>query len=52
LETFEKSKEKVVPWIETYNHYYQNKSRQGESRTENHWLLSEMVTWWGQYTWI
>jgi len=24
LKTFEKSKEKVVPWIETCKHYYQN----------------------------
>jgi len=35
LESFEKSKEKVVRWIETCNHYYQNESRWGESRTKN-----------------
>ena len=27
----EKSEEKIVPWIETCNHFYQNESRQGES---------------------
>jgi len=37
LETFEKSKEKLVSWIETCRHYYQNEIRQGESRTKNHW---------------
>jgi len=37
LETFEKSKEELVPWIETCNHYYQNKSCEGESLSKNHW---------------
>jgi len=37
LESFEKTKEKVVSLMETSNHYYQNKSHQGESRTENLW---------------
>jgi len=32
-----RSNEKVVPWIETCKHYYQNESHQGESWTENHW---------------
>jgi len=32
-----KVKEKLVPWIEICKHYYQNKSHQGESWTENHW---------------
>jgi len=36
LETLEKSKEKLVPWIETCNQYHQNEIRQGESRTGNH----------------
>jgi len=30
-----KVKKKMVPWIETCTHYYQNESRQGESRTES-----------------
>jgi len=33
---FEKNKEKLVSWIEIYNHYYQNESCQGESWTKNH----------------
>jgi len=36
METFLKSKENVVPWIEMRNHYYQNESRQDESWTKNH----------------
>jgi len=34
INTFEKSKEKLVPWIEMCNHYNQNKSDPGESRTK------------------
>jgi len=30
-------KEKVAPWIETCNRYYQNEGHQSESRTENLW---------------
>jgi len=33
LETFAKSKEKLVSWIETCNHYYQNESLRAESET-------------------
>jgi len=31
LESFGKSKEKVLPWIETWQHYYHKESQQGES---------------------
>jgi len=37
LEIKKKIKEKVVPWIETCNHYYQNESLQVKSRTKNVW---------------
>jgi len=36
--SFDKSKRKLVPWIETCNsHYYESVSHQSERRTENHW---------------
>jgi len=37
LKNFEKSKEKLVTWIEMCNHYCQNKSRQGECQTKKNW---------------
>jgi len=42
LESFEKSKEKVVPWNKTWKHYYHNESHQGESWTKNH---QDCATW-------
>ena len=51
---FWKSKEKVVPWIQTCNHYYQNESCWGKTRTDNQWhsrplkhpLRSDVGTAW------
>jgi len=37
LETFEKSKEKLITLIGMCKHFHQNKSCQDEIQTENHW---------------